>query len=128
MRVVWLLGAVAREVAGLVGVVAGGAAGEGGFFAVGVLGGGVFCELGLLAMVMVGGFVFLVVGEGDIGGGFEEVFPELRGLEGCGMWKGVGRDLGAFPDGVGFFGVAVDDWEDGGRDYSVRARKVVVDF
>lgn len=55
---------------------------------------------------------FFVGGEGDVGAGFEEGFPEL----------------GTLPDGGGVGGVVLDDGEDGGCYYAVGAGEVVVDF
>lgn len=59
-----------------------------------------------------GGRGFFVGGEGDVGAGFEEGFPEL----------------GTGPDGGGVGCVVLDDGEDGGCYDAVGAGEVVVDF
>lgn len=55
---------------------------------------------------------FLVTREGNIGGSFEELFPEF----------------GAFPDILGVFCILFDDWQDTSGDDAMGATEVVVDL
>lgn len=55
---------------------------------------------------------FLVAGEGNIGGCFEELFPEF----------------GAFPDVLGVFCILLDDWQDTSSNDAMSATEVVVDL
>ncbi len=76
------------------------------------------------------GCELFVAGERDIGAGFEELFPELRG-DGqpelvCGM-MGAGY-LRSIPDVARVFGVLFNDGEDTGSDDSVCSTEVVVDL
>lgn len=96
-------------------------------------------------MVYVGNLFFLVVGESNVGRGFEELFPELwvefkvsmidqlekENVDSCARVYLGERGLSylrSFPNGFGFFCVPLDYGDDRCCDYPVRFAEVMVDF
>ena len=70
--------------------------------------------------------------EGDVGRGFEELFPELytfvSDLEAHCVVGRARAHLRALPDIFGLLSVLLHNWEDACRDDPVRATEVMVDF
>ncbi len=99
----------------------------------GVVGGGGGCSCRGIVCFCGGGFVicrrFFVAREGDVGGGFEELFPELGGVRLGRLWKGGGGYyFGAFPDILGVLCILLHNRQDTRRHNTVGSTEVVIDF